>query len=224
MGSPAGMPGRFEDETQQEVTITDGFWIGKYELTVLENPRNRTSQKVLGGTKNYPITLMNKDDGRMSAARNILTGGEQRAGCLPTDWIYDLPSEQEWEYAARAGSNTRYYFGDDESLLPLHGNFADKAAFESGDLYYGYAHRTWNDGYASMAQVGSFRANPWGLHDVYGNVTEWCDTAAIRGGSYLSTAAACRSAIRNFWPSRDERDFIGFRFVIRKQTSADLKK
>lgn len=217
MGSPPSEPGRREDETQSEVTFRDGFWIGKYEVTILENPRRSTSAKVLGKNKNHPITLMNQDDARKHMTQTILTGEERRAGRLPEGWEYDLPSEAEWEYAARAGTTTAYHFGDDVSLLPLHGNFADKALYDTGDLYYNYAHRTLNDNHASVALVGSYLANPWGIYDMYGNVAEWCDSAALRGGSYLSTADTCRSAYRNRWPSRNERDFIGFRLVIRKQ-------
>ncbi len=90
------------------------------------------------------------------------------------DWLarradkrtYRLPTEAEWEHAARAGTRTPYFFGSDKSKLVLYVNFAAKGN-ETGekDLY---------DGQAVPTPVGSFRPNPWGLYDILGNVYEWC--------------------------------------------------
>lgn len=214
MGSPIDLSGRFEDEPQVEVTIKDGFWISKYELTIRENPRG-TPRNVLGGHKNHPVTLINFDDAtRMT--RKTLTEAERKAGRLPKDWEYALPTEQQWEYAARAGSTSRYHFGNDEKELPHYANFADKSLYNTGNFYYNYAHRSLNDGTVLVAKVGQYKPNPWGLHDVYGNVAEWCEKLQMRGGSYLSKANYCRSSVRNTWPNRSQRNFLGFRLVIRK--------
>ncbi len=135
---------------------------------------------------------------------------------MPNDWEYALPTEEQWEYAARAGTTGEYYFGVDISLLPKHANFADKSSYDSLSVYSNYAHRTLDDGEAGLSEVGRYLPNPWGLYDVYGNVAEWCDNSVVRGGSWVSVAECCTST---YWDKRGDRDqepYIGSRFVIRK--------
>ncbi|MGF1581962.1 MAG: SUMF1/EgtB/PvdO family nonheme iron enzyme [Gemmataceae bacterium] len=219
MGSPTTESGRMPDEKQVRVTFQDGFWISKYEITIRENLRNRPRGKLLGKTKNHPITLIHLDDGRRMA-KKTLTEIERKAGRLPNDWEYDLPTEQEWEYAARAGTTTPYYFGSDVQDLSKHANLADKSFYDTGDIFSEHAVRTLNDGTPFISIVGSYKPNPWGLHDVYGNVAEWCIGGPMRGGSFLSLPSYCRSAQRNVWPNRSEQNFLGYRFVIRKKSRA----
>ena len=118
--------------------------------------------------------------------------------------------------AARAGTQTAYSFGDDPQQLPAYGNFADRTFYETGDVYANYAHRVWVDGVARLAQVGSYQPNAWGLHDMHGNVAEWCLSTAVRGGSWVNTATDCRAAYRHHYSSRNEQNYIGYRIVIQK--------
>jgi len=212
MGSPENEPERYPDETQHEVRIEHGFWIGKYELTLRENLRNHP-RKTIAKHKLDPLTMIHLDDGRQML--RTLTSEEQEQGRLANDWEYALPNEQQWEYAARAGTSSRWYFGDDLKPLPLHANFGDKSYYDSRDIYSNAAHRTLDDGAVQLALVGSYRPNPWGLHDVYGNVAEWCADTATRGGSWVSRGIHCRSAYRDYYSSRNEENFIGYRVVIR---------
>jgi len=195
MGSPATEPGREADEgPQYEVTISRGFYLGKYETT------QEQWESVMGTTPwvgmshvqsnpNHPAVHISWDD--MQALIQDLNAsiGEQ---------LYRLPTEAEWEYACRAGTTTHWSFGDDE------GQLADYA---------------WNGGVVEYAQpVGTKLPNPWGLYDIHGNVWEWCadwygtygtgpqvdpqgsptgSARVFRGGEFYYEAALTRSANRH---------------------------
>ena len=221
-GSPVGTPGRFDNEDQREVVIKEGFWIGKYELTDSQLLRNR-SLRSIATQKNHPVNMLHWDDGSRMVVRT-LTEQQRKAGHLPEGWQYHLPSEDQWEYAARAGTTTRFYFGENLEELPKHANFADKSYYDSGDIYSNSAHRTLDDGFVKLAPVGSFKANPWGLHDVYGNVVEWCRDQAARGGGWVSLGDNCRSAYRDRYSSRDEQTYLGYRIVIQPNVPEPAKK
>lgn len=217
-GSPDNTPGRYPDEVQRKVDIAQGFWIGKYELTLSQNLRNKP-RKTIASHKNHPVTMLHHDDGKSMVIRT-LTESERQAGRLPADWEYSLPDEEQWEYAARAGTESRFYFGDDLTLLPQHANFADRSWYETGDVYSNSADQTLNDGAPELNLVGSYKANQWGLHDVYGNVGEWCINHAVRGGAWVSQPQNCRSAYRDVFSARSERNYIGYRLVIQKVQKA----
>ena len=218
-GSPEAEIGRYADEQQHEVPIPNGFWLSKYELAHSQTVAGRRGGNGIAQHKLHPMTMINLDDAK-TMTRN-LTKSEQEAGRLPSDWEYSLPTEDQWEYAARAGTTTRFYFGEDQSDLPQHANFADKTYYDSGDIYSNFADRTLNDGALNFARVGSYQPNPWGFYDMYGNVAEWCTNQAIRGGSWTSVPENCRSAYRDSFGSRNQQDFIGYRLVIQKSPQGE---
>jgi sulfatase modifying factor 1 len=146
---------------------------------------------------------------------------------------YRLPSEAEWEYACRAGTTTAYVGGDDPETLATYGNVADgtaKAKFPGLDSTISA-----RDGYVFTAPVGEFRANAFGLHDMHGNVWEWCrdwyrkdyeelgvddpvnlaagSERVFRGGSWASYAVNCRSSLRSYQEPTVRSYYLGFRVV-----------
>ena len=178
------------DEPLADVEFPQGFWIGKYECTLRDMLARmpRSGQFSVGTHKLHP---MNQNLG--AHYEGMIAKLNETA---PAGWSYDMPTEAEWEYAARAGSRTVYSFGDDPADLGRHGNFADRTLRESaskgqkGDSaralpdqptrdftgLFGYAHDSWTDGHATAAIVGSYPPNAWGLHDVHGNVCELTST------------------------------------------------
>ncbi|HWE40567.1 MAG TPA: formylglycine-generating enzyme family protein [Isosphaeraceae bacterium] len=232
MGSPPGEPERRPDEDAVEVTLTKGFWIGKFEVTQGQWKRvvgKFTGALTAGEGDGFPIYAVNFAEVEDFCRR--LTARARAAGDLPDDWEFRLPTEAQWEYACRAGTTTATSFGD--SLSRSQANF-------QGTPYRGA------EGGPSLkraAKVGSFPANPWGLHDMHGNVFEWCRdwyhaklpggvdpdlysaraTASAnsdrshsrvrRGGCWADDGWPCRSACRlRFEPER-RADHIGFRVV-----------
>ena len=149
---------------------------------------------------------------------------------------YRLPSESEWEYAVRAGSVSRYHFGDDESELCRYGNVVDTTRLPNGGSWTNKANCS--DGAVYPVAVGSYRPNPFGLYDMHGNVWEWvadcwhedyegaptdgsawttgCDggeRAVVRGGSWSYGPRYLRAANRNWGRPSHSRINTGFRLV-----------
>jgi formylglycine-generating enzyme required for sulfatase activity len=228
MGSPTTEVGRDDEEAQREVTIPSGFWVAKYEFTRREimTLMKRHTYLSTGTHKLQPLDKTRKDDvGQWLAILN--------ADAATNGWTYAVPTEEEWEYAARAGTTTAYYFGDAPQLLAKYGNYADVSLYDTDGGYYAYADRTHNDESATIAKVGGYLPNAWGLHDVCGNLSEHCDTPytsakikpgnypnhVIRGGSWLSKPESCRSAARNYFSFGASENVVpnhvGYRLVIR---------
>lgn len=142
-----------------------------------------------------------------------------------------LPSEAEWEYVARAGSQKRYSFGDDVALLCSYGNIADSSA----DIGWGTSECS--DSYDTTAPVGSFKPNAFGVYDMHGNVWEWiedcwyahyrgapddskarkkrggCGRRAQRGGSWFYGPNEARASYRSFGDISDKSVTLGFRIA-----------
>jgi formylglycine-generating enzyme required for sulfatase activity len=167
MGSPRTEPAREAKEVQHSVSITKSFFMGVHEVTqaqfaeVMQYPdrRNRaTFQTPPNGGLNHPM-----ENVEWTAAKEFCTKLSQRPEEKAAGRSYRLPTEAEWEYACRAGTTTAFHFGDAASSRQanFNGNYPARDG-ESGP----YLRRT--------APVGSYAANTYGLHDMHGNVAEWC--------------------------------------------------
>jgi formylglycine-generating enzyme required for sulfatase activity len=228
MGMSPAPRGRNSNEKQVSVTLTEGFWLGKTEVTQREWEQvMRTSpwQRRKGEIKDdpgCPATFVSWSDALAFCRR--LNELERQAGRLPEGWEYTLPTEAQWEYACRAGTTTRYSFGEDDAEFGNYGWFAANAR---------------NVGEPFAHPVGLKAPNPWGLFDMHGNVWEWCrdvmvdelpgginpevivrevagDGArrVIRGGSWWNGPRGCRSAERNSYPRGDGQNSLGFRLAL----------
>jgi formylglycine-generating enzyme required for sulfatase activity len=219
MGSPLDEPGRDQDEgPPTRVTIPQGFWIGKCEVTQAEYLAIiGTNPSLDRGDLSRPVEKVNWYEAMEYCAR--LTRQQQEAGRLPAGFFYRLPTEAEWEYACRAGTTTRFSYGDDKGELHL----GDYAWFARNSQ-------------SATHPVASRQPNPWGLYDMHGNVWEWCldrwessllggsitnspisadgTLRAARGGSWLYEAKACRSANRDDYGPSNRCSDVGFRVVL----------
>lgn len=187
MGSPPNEPGSETDNDHHPVRISKPFYVGKYEVT------QQQWQPLMGNNPSY-FQGGAKPVGQVSW--NDVQGFLKKAG-----GGLRLPTEAQWEYAARAGSTTKFCFGDAEDSLKDYGWFAANT-------------------YRTTRPVGRKKPNVWGLYDMYGNVWEWCSDwydetyynespaadpqgpvsgqeRVLRGGSWATSAAYCHSAYRH---------------------------
>jgi formylglycine-generating enzyme required for sulfatase activity len=214
MGSPEGDEWRLDTELpQHRVTIGQRFAIGRYPVTFDEHDRfcdARRREKPADrgwGRGRRPVINVSWQD-----AQAYIAWLSQETGRT-----YRLPSEAEWEYACRAGTATRYSFGD--AITPKDANYSAS-------------------GLNRTSEVGAYPANCWGLHDMHGNIGEWVEDDAhenylgapadgsawknagagpnrrlcvVRGGSFGLVPGGCRSAFRNRLDSDDPANDVGFR-------------
>jgi formylglycine-generating enzyme required for sulfatase activity len=227
MGSPVNERDRGSDESIHQVCV-DGFWIGKTEVT--NNQFRRFKPQHNSGSfqgrsldaDTQPAVNLNWDDAQAFVEwLNWESGASKR---------FRLPTEAEWEYAARAGTDTRYYWGN--TIDPRYANFSDRndpTGASIGDL---------NDGQSVSAKVGNYLPNALGLYDMAGNVWEWtcseyypnyageeqrCSAKrsiqgqrVTRGGSWNSGAGDLRSAKRLHQKPEDRDALTGFRVMMEK--------
>ena len=217
MGSPDDEQDSLADERpQHEVTISEGFWMGKYQITqeqweviMGENPSSnhfKGESRPMENVSWYDITE--------------LGGYLHYLNTIYPEYTFRLPSEAEWEYAYRAGTTTRFYWGDDPDYIEI-------------DDYAWYG-----DNASEMTHdVGIKLPNAWGLYDMAGNVWEWCEDdwhdnyrgapndgsarvdhqrsqqRVLRGGTWLAHPEYCRAATRYSSNSDSIFSLIGFRIV-----------
>jgi hypothetical protein len=225
VGSPLADPDYIANEgPQTEVRLTQGFFLGRKEVSQGEYAAlMRSNPSTFAGDSNRPVETVSWREATNYCAR--LTQREQAAGRIPATWRYRLPTEAEWEYAARAGGTNRFGFREEE--------FSENAWLAGNSS--GVAHLT-----------GVQRPNAWGLYDLAGNVAEWCADAyghypgaavvdplgatqgqarVVRGGSGVAPRAFCRAAARDARSGVDYRDaWVGFRVVLalaRAETAVD---
>ena len=217
-----------ERETRREVTLTNGFYLGKYEITQAQYEAVMTG--VSGdlnatpsnwhGHPNRPVERVSWQDIQVFLTRL----NEKQADNIPVGWAYALPTEAQWEYACRAGTTTVYSFGD---------------SIAGSDANY-------NKNIGQTIDVGQYRPNPWGFFDMHGNVWEWTadwysiyssdavtnpegpatgsvgawsPVAAVRvfrGGSWDVSDSYLRSAVRYGPYPWIRKDNLGFRVAFQQ--------
>jgi formylglycine-generating enzyme required for sulfatase activity len=208
-------PGDFVNGEGKVEKVTEGFWIMKYEWALGQVINRRRPHNPIGKNKLHPMTHFSHRD--IKSILKYLTESEEKSGLLPGGFVYALPSETQWEYAARAGSDAQhFFFGDDENWLPQYANFADKSYYNTGDVYSNYGHRVLDDGEPKLALVGSYKPNAWGIYDMHGNLSEVCANLKCRGGSYVSPLENCKFAHVDAVWGHHTGFYQGFRFTIQK--------
>lgn len=255
IGSPVHEANRSEDEgPQRKIIIAHPFAIGRFEVT-------RGQYEAFLRDAGHPVSGMCVTDRRQpgnwaaDAETNFhdpgfAQGTDHPAACVSWNdakayvaWLnartgggYRLPSEVEWEYAARAGSTTAYPWGNGIQHGCAHMNgYDEEAVAKKGDLYKGEAisFAACSDGYVNTSPVGSYKPNAFGIYDMIGNLGEWiegcatksyaalradgtyddgdCNKRMVRGGSWGTQPRQLRTAERIRYKPTDVDDSIGFR-------------
>ncbi len=217
MGSPLSELERMEDEEQHQVTFKIGFWIQQTPFTQEQYLLVGKDNKSIYLEKDFPVDNVNWFD-----CMKICNFLNSMKSDFP-DYEFRLPSEQQWEYACRAGTSTPFNFGS-----VLNGYQAN----HNGNYPYGTKEKGPVTG--KTTAVKSYLPNAWNIYDMHGNVWEWCcdyygkrvdvngymPRAMIKGGSWFDNAISCRSAFRISeyldQPASDERvpGRNGFRLVL----------
>ena len=218
----------------KKIEQLDDYSIGKYEITYEQYDYYVWQQRKQGHDIPYPGGEKSLEG--QQRAHIAVTNVSWLEAVAYTEWLsgpkqtgdnYRLPTEVEWEYAARAGTETAYWWGEERTI-------EDKVLANCDGCG-----SVWDN--KAVAPVGSFAANPFGLHDTAGNVWEWtcsewktefddshseshCVSAesgqrVLRGGSWLHTAVWLRSSVRSRSLTETRNNFVGFRVVIAARTN-----
>ncbi len=226
MGSPLGM-GSNNNEPQRKVRIGYEFAVGRYEVTWSEYSACVSSGACPAATDdgfgqgNRPVTNVSWSD-----AQTYIAWINQKTGLTGRSDRYRLLTEAEWEYAARAGTSSGYWWGDWASHeYANYGAYPCCSGLASG-----------RDQWVNSSPAGSFPANAFGLHDLHGNVVEWvedcyasgysvqpsdgsafmkssCSSRVHRGGSWKWHELFLFSTSRGGYPPGDRFDWLGFRLA-----------
>ena len=227
-----GTPGAVDHEASADASITRGFWLAETELTeiqwhkVMKTAPWRGQPSTIDEAAHPVIYVSHGDNGgdtyspdSASEYCRRLTQAERAAGRLPAGWHFGLPTEAQWEYACRAGTESEYFFGDDATR-------SSEFAWCSGNI-----------GGQTAQTVGQKTPNAWGLHDMTGNVREWCadgyrsslpggrnpfvgfspsnsSPRICRGSSWKDSEAKCRSGARGMVNLGTRSGDIGFRLCL----------
>jgi len=200
----AGCFNKKSSSGSQSVCIEKDYLISKYEVTqkqwkdIMGN--NPSHFKSCGA--NCPVENVSWFEVQEFIRRlNKMTGKQ-----------YRLPTENEWEYAARAGTTTKFSFGNDSEKLAQYGNYCDKKCTND------WRDSNYDDDAITTAPVGKYKSNPWGLFDIHGNVWEWVqdkdsDNRVYRGGSWGDNYKLCQSSSRGSTKPDFHVSGIGFRLI-----------
>lgn len=214
MGTPDDEPDRQSKETLHKVTLTKGFWLGKYEVTQAQWESVMGKNPSKNKNAELPVESVTWED--CDAFCKKVGGGAR------------FPTEAEWEYACRAGTKTAFYWG-----MSLNGDKANcKGEYPSGTKEKGPF-------VGHMTKGGTYGENPWGFCDMSGNVEEWCsdfydlikadtdsapavdpkgpdtgDFRIVRGGHWRDMAKSCRSGCRGYGHQKAPNDIRGFRMAM----------
>lgn len=237
MGSEMTEQARLSTEgPRTTMTIYQGFWMSEYEVTQIPYLKVMEEKPSKFRGPNRPVESVTWE--KAMAFCQKITEQEKKAERLPEGLVYRLPTEAEWEYACRAGTNTPFAFGDREN--PGNGNFKGGSPREYTETLGA------NDDIYGTREVGQYGPNPWGLYDMHGNVSEWCydrfnsrypgGTVAdysgpetgvdrvLRGGGWEDFAHLCRSSSRYRLNTGTINSSTGFRFVLAPSPVGNKKR
>ncbi|OLP18374.1 hypothetical protein BST81_10995 [Leptolyngbya sp. 'hensonii'] len=224
----------FTDELPRHGVTVPSFFLGKYPITqaqwravaaypAVEQDLDSAPSHFNGASR--PVEQVSWDDATEFCRRLSRQTGR----------LYRLPSESEWEYACRAGTQTPFHVGD--TLSDELANYCAQDQEIDGTLHQGiYGHGLLGQYRQETTEAGQFPANPFGLYDMHGNVWEWCEDdyhnnynhapddgsawvesdrketqRVLRGGSWYYGPGDCRSAVRDYGSREGRDDYIGFR-------------